>query len=303
MERIPTKIIAMGQSPEVDDTPFVPLTFTAEQANSTVQLTKVGSPADVSLSVSYNDGKTWSAYTVGDTITLSSVGDKVCFAASSGVTNTTFASSTSAYHKFVMTGEIAASGDIASLTLNKYLYRENVISRNYCYYNMFSDCTSLTTAPALPATGLAQNCYEKMFYNCTSLTTAPALPATTLAQYCYRNMFNGCTSLTTAPALPATGLAETCYYSMFQGCTALLTAPALPATGLVSNCYYYMFYGCTNLNWVEVGITSWLSGATNNWLSGVSSTGTFRCPATLGDNSTITRGASNCPTNWTVVNI
>jgi hypothetical protein len=34
-----------------------------------------------------------------------------------------------------------------------------------------------------------------MFYGCTSLTTAPELPATTLANSCYRFMFYGCTSL------------------------------------------------------------------------------------------------------------
>jgi hypothetical protein len=45
---------------------------------------------------------------------------------------------------------------------------------------MFDGCTSLTTAPALPATTLAANCYSYMFYGCTSLTSAPALPATTL---------------------------------------------------------------------------------------------------------------------------
>ena len=34
-----------------------------------------------------------------------------------------------------------------------------------------------------------------MFGGCTSLTTAPALPATTLAGGCYQEMFTGCTSL------------------------------------------------------------------------------------------------------------
>lgn len=34
-----------------------------------------------------------------------------------------------------------------------------------------------------------------MFSNCTSLTAAPALPATTLAFSCYSNMFSYCTSL------------------------------------------------------------------------------------------------------------
>ena len=34
-----------------------------------------------------------------------------------------------------------------------------------------------------------------MFNSCTSLTTAPELPATTLVTSCYQNMFDGCTSL------------------------------------------------------------------------------------------------------------
>jgi len=113
------------------------------------------------------------------------------------------------------------------------------------YREMFRGCTSLTTAPELPATTLAERCYESMFYGCTSLTTAPALPATTLTSNCYFYMFDGCTSLTTAPALPATTLTDNCYSSMFYGCTSLTTAPALPATTLAYHCYYYMFYGCT----------------------------------------------------------
>ena len=55
---------------------------------------------------------------------------------------------------------------------------------NNCYYNMFYNCPSLTSAPVLPATTLAVDCYTVMFYNCTSLTTAPELPATTLARGC-----------------------------------------------------------------------------------------------------------------------
>ena len=98
-----------------------------------------------------------------------------------------------------------------------------------------------------PPTTLAANCYQSMFSGCTSLTTAPALPATALANYCYMRMFQGCTSLTTAPTLPATTLATYCYAGMFQGCTSLTTAPALPATTLANFCYYYMFYGCTSL--------------------------------------------------------
>ena len=60
---------------------------------------------------------------------------------------------------------------------------------------MFSGCTSLTQAPALPATTLAVNCYDSMFRSCTSLTQVPVLPATTLASNCYDSMFRSCTSL------------------------------------------------------------------------------------------------------------
>jgi hypothetical protein len=60
---------------------------------------------------------------------------------------------------------------------------------------MFGGCTGLTTAPALPATTLADGCYVGMFFGCTSLTTAPELPATTLTENCYALMFSGCTSL------------------------------------------------------------------------------------------------------------
>ena len=119
---------------------------------------------------------------------------------------------------------------------------------NYsCYSSMFEGCTSLTTAPELPATTLAENCYEFMFSGCTSLTTAPELPATTLAPGCYGYMFSDCTSLSTAPELPATTLADNCYNGIFSGCTSLTTTSTLPATTLASSCYSSMFSGCSSL--------------------------------------------------------
>ena len=148
------------------------------------------------------------------------------------------------YSRFLITGKIAAAGNIQSL-IN---YSDTV--PNYCYYNLFSGCAGLTTAPMLPATTLAASCYANMFYNCTSLTTAPELPATTLTDNCYNSMFRGCTSLTTAPALPATKLAYYCYRHMFRECTSLIEAPELPATTLFNYCYQYMFCECTSLTTV-----------------------------------------------------
>jgi hypothetical protein len=109
-----------------------------------------------------------------------------------------------------------------------------------------------------------------MFHGCTSLTEAPELPATTLADYCYGGMFMGCTSLTTAPELPATTLANECYRHMFSGCTALTSITCL-ATNISAR-------DCTN-NWVSsvasngtftkaVSMNSWTSGVSgipSNW--------------------------------------
>ena len=147
-----------------------------------------------------------------------------------------------------------------------------------CYTYMFYGCTSLTTVPELPATTLAQNCYVGMFYGCTSLTTAPVISATTLTYYCCQYMFQGCTSLTTAPSLPVTTLAHYCYANMFYGCTGLTTAPALPATTLATGCYSSMFYGCTSLTTApELPATTLLGSCYNSMFYGC--TGLTTAPA------------------------
>ena len=152
-------------------------------------------------------------------------------------------------HYLVLTGtDIKCIGNIENLLdYATVASGEHPTMADYCYSGMFQGCTSLTQAPALPATTLASQCYSVMFTGCTALTQAPALPATTLASQCYSGMFRDCTGLTQAPALPATTLASYCYSSMFQGCTSLTQAPALSATMLANSCYQYMFTGCTAL--------------------------------------------------------
>ena len=256
-------ILAGGAAPAA----YGGLCFTAEAANSSVQLTAVGSPPAVTLVKSF-DGVNWEAYAVGEVIDLPSTGDLVYLAAGEGG-NETFGSSTSAYHKFVINGLVAASGDITSL---RRFDLEQTTLANYCYYYMF--------------------------YGCTGLTSAPELPATTLAANCYYSMFRGCTGLTSAPELPATTLATSCYSSMFFGCTGLTSAPELPATTLASRCYTTMFRGCTDLSLIKVHFTAW-GTQTTNWVSNVSPTGTFYKPTAL----TEEYETSKIPTGWTVVNI
>ena len=272
--------------------------FNATQENSTIQLTQVGNPTPVSLE--YMTTGTWTPYTIGDTITLANVGDKVYIRATSGANNK-FGTDASNYHQFLMTGEIEANYSINFL-LNQNGTDSTLADNSYLFYKLFSGCSALTKAPELPATTLANHCYNSMFYGCTSLTTAPALPATTLADHCYDCMFFNCSSLTQAPELPATTLASNCYNNMFNGCTSLTSAPELLATTLANYCYAYMFATCRNLNTITLGYTGNFADAPTdafrNWVTGVSSTGTFYY-----NGSDTTQGASAIPTGWTVLQI
>ena len=142
--------------------------------------------------------------------------------------------------------KVACTGDIR--TLLDWENYKTVDTKNARFYNLFENCTALTSAPELPAENLANYCYKSMFYECSSLKTAPKLPAKILASECYTHMFNGCSSLKKAPELPAETLADGCYASMFQGCYALESAPAsLPAKKMASQCYSWMFNGCSSL--------------------------------------------------------
>lgn len=118
----------------------------------------------------------------------------------------------------------------------------------YAYRYMFQGCSALVNIQSvLPALSVPSNAYNGMYQDCTSLVEAPQLLATELASNSCANMFRGCSSLVVPPVLPATKMAGSCYQSMFQNCTSLVEAPQLPATELASNCYNSMFSGCSNL--------------------------------------------------------
>ena len=145
----------------------------------------------------------------------------------------------------VVNGTIQCSGNIETLLdFEMVAQGEHPSMMDNCFANLFYDCSTLTTAPSLPATRLASRCYESMFAYCLSLINAPSLPATTLADECYASMFYSCSSLTTAPSLPAMTMSPSCYNAMFSSCTSLTTAPSLPATTLASYCYAGMFAWC-----------------------------------------------------------
>lgn len=177
----------------------------------------------------------------------------------------------------------------------------------FCYTEMFMGCTSLHSAPDLPATVLADKCYFRMFYNCTELSSIPSFASevtmsgtsnrrrycfqmfqsctgikaltgslfggtTTLAPNCFEDMFANCTNLKSVDEnfLPATTLAASCYRGMFQN-TRFERAPKLLATTLVDYCYRYMFYNCSKLNYIKCLATNPPSNNdsyTRDWVGG-----------------------------------
>ena len=173
------------------------LCFTAREANSTVKMMSSGGP---SVSLEYStDGVTWSPFVVGTTtVTLANIDDKMWLRATS--TNSKMASSyDSSYNYFVMTGQIAASGNINSL-LNGQDPDAVTTAPMYAYPNLFRGCTALVDATdlMLPSTTASTNCYgHGMFRNCTNLVGGPTIMATNLLSISYtaENMFNGCSSL------------------------------------------------------------------------------------------------------------
>lgn len=141
------------------------------------------------------DGSTWSTW--AGTSAISSSADGKLYLRGTGNTKITGSSASSSKGYWVLTGsDISCNGNIETLL-------DYAIVANGQHPTM------------------AIHCYRYMFYNCTSLVTAPKLPATTLTTYCYSYMFRSCTSLVTIPELPATTLAAGCYYYMFYGCTKI----------------------------------------------------------------------------------
>ena len=209
------------------------------------------------------------------------------------------------------------------------------ITATNCYMDMFMGCSSLTSAPNLPATVLADKCYCRMFHSCFSLTSIPSFPSVvtmagtstcrrycyqmfqsagiteltgslfggtmTLAPYCFEDMFANCTGLTSVSSnfLPATTLAASCYRGMFQN-TAITSAPDLLAESLVSYCYRYMFNACKSLSYIKCYNTTNVSSDsyTQNWLKDAKSTGEFHYRY---GTTWYTNNAHGIPSGWTPV--
>ena len=274
------------------------LTFTGKESEFTLKASYTSWDGTLEYSTDHTN---WT--TLSGTEEMQSVGRKLYLR---GKGNTAFYGIDNGV-QWELSAKADCSGNIQ--TLLDYENPPTSISTEYCYYEMFKDCTNLTTAPELPATILADYCYQWMFDGCTSLTSAPELPATTLATACYANMFSLCTSLITAPELPATTLAMYCYSFMFQGCASLTTIPQkLPATTLANECYEYMFKDCTSLTTApELPATTLVEGCyyimfancTKLKVNTTSGTKIFKCPSYYATQNSVSEMFTNTGGSFT----
>ena len=165
-----------------DSEPSAAVSVTKGAEEYTDCITFTGETSDFTLAIGSNGAKEWNGtvwystdhntWTVWDGTAVSSAGKKLYLRGSG---NTKFYISNGA--KFVLSARAACSGNIQ--TLLEYSNPPTSIPTTYCYAYMFKGCTNLTTAPALPATTLANYCYSNMFYGCTSLK----ISATQSAEY------------------------------------------------------------------------------------------------------------------------
>lgn len=275
------------------------LCFTAVNANSTVKLTKNGSPTVSGLQYKVGNGD-YFPYIIDTVIICKNAGDKVYFRN----TKNTLSSSSSNSVVFTTTGLFDVSGDLSSLINNSVSLSTGVFYKLFQYANI-----RMANKLYLPWNKLAENCFYYMFHGCTDLIAAPQLSATALAEQCYRYMFSGCSNLINAPSiLPATVAKSYCYFGMFSGCSNLINAPqiCLSYMNLTNTPCKSMFGSCSNLNKIKVHHNIWqtVDGSTTKnyfqfWVSGVGDNGTFYCPANL----PIEYGTSRIPQGWSVINI
>lgn len=247
--------------------------LTPTSGNTRIVLHKQGSPADITLEYSTNDGLTWTTWSSanGDLIVTTNPSSPLLLRGD----NNTLGSSSSNYYYFYANDPFEISGNIMTL-LDSTGTLLSLSGKSYCFYKLFG--------------GQSPN-YVKI--------GDLKMPATTLAPYCYTYMFDSGTRITTCPSdlLPATTLAQGCYAFMFIGCLHLAKSPILPATALAVGSYSNMFNGCRELS----EVTTYANNISANyclqdWLKNVSGTGDFY----LLGSANFPGGASGIPIGWTV---
>ena len=238
-------------------------------SGGTITWSAFGSGYDKVIEYSINNGN-WisiTATTTPSTFSVS-VNNTVRFRG----TNTTYAGSKSNYDGFEGgTAIFNIEGNIMSLVYGDNFIGNTGLTGTYNFCSIFKKTNVISAENLiLPSNTLTRYCYRAMFSYATTLTNAPALPATTLAQGCYWYMFEQC-GISSAPELNATTLVKECYGNMFNGCGSLnyikcIATDGFSTTSALTN---WVSGVAASGSFVKDENTSWItgnSGIPNGWI-------------------------------------
>ena len=275
---------------EIDDTP---LTFEAETANCQIELLKYGEIQDEPFSYSLDGGTTWQKVVFNTWITLSNIGDTVCFRN--------------------MRREPTFKHIHIANNVGYYRFAcRNSQSRVKCYGNVYTMLRRFgvfmgVNLPNVDEYYMLYGLFGGMHGTVTTMPTIPDYPFTLPAQtfglwFMNHNYYIDQVEL----KFKKSKFQWNCFYRTFQGSTNLHTVILKIRENRFINSdnavFSQTFRGCTALTKVGVYFNTWGHGSnirTVDWLQDVSPTGTFICPKGL---DTSIRDDSHVPSGWTVIN-
>ena len=238
------------------------LTFVAQE-NVTFTYVKLGSGNN--LEYSLDNGSTWTSLAPSTASPTVTSGDRILWRGN--ITPTTEQGSA----QFNSSGRYEIEGNVFSV-INANGFTGLTTAPAFSCLGMFQGNTGLTSAEnlQLPATTMGGKApYANMFSGCTSLTTAPILPAKTLGTYCYSRMFQDCRSLTKAPTLDAFTLTTGSYKNMFNGCSSLnyikMIASAVSATECTTSWVQGVAANGTFSKRTATSISTGVNGIPSGW--------------------------------------
>lgn len=229
--------------------------------NTAVSLNQYGT-SQRTFEYSFDDAH-WLPYTIGEKLPLSYNG-RIYFR---GNEQTYSSQDSNNYIYFRCDGkQYVIGGNINSLITenkNKYNKIRYDDTHKYLCYNMFAGNHGLFDASKLKLPGIAVDyCYNQMFKDCTGLVGLPALPSLSLGNSCYESMFDCCTSIEDPmPVLPGYNFINdtsiNSYKYMFHACTSLLKTPKVLLRDITGHkTCQGMFARCTSLNEIHCYTTA-----------------------------------------------
>ena len=281
--------------------------FTIESLvnSNTISVTKTGSPPNLSLSYSTDDGNTWTDLTItnGRNFATINAGEKIIFKG----TNNSISNAWNAYYRFNGNKNFNAYGNVMSILQGDNFTSNSEFksgtTHNLC--GLFYGTTTLIDASnlILPALTCTSNCYNGAFRGCTNLTVAPQLPATQSAASCYGSMFEGDINLEVAPEINLVNMSqESCMRMFCMNRNSKITTPKMTKSPILrcantaTDCYKEMFKGNGNLTEITCLKTD-TTNACTNWVTNISTTGTFYKDSQKSD---WPRSDNGIPSGWTV---